>query len=71
VRTVQLANNLARHTAHGWDNPAIPDDLGAIEALLHIGRENLLNRLSVPHEDASRLIQAAHDQNSTLTPDQL
>jgi hypothetical protein len=50
VRTVQLAASLSRHTAQGWNNPAIPDDLSAIESLLHIGREHLLNRVSAPHE---------------------
>ena len=58
VRTVQLATSLARHTAQGWDNAAIPDDLAAIEALLHIGRESLLHRLSVPHEAMEALLQA-------------
>ncbi len=71
VRTVQLANNLARHTAHGWDNPAIPDDLSTIETLLHISRENLLNRLAVPHEDAARLLLIAHEQNGLISPDQV
>jgi HD-like signal output (HDOD) protein len=58
VRTVQLANNLARHTAQGWNNPALPDDLSAIEALLHMNRETLLHRLAVPHEDIDRLLAA-------------
>ena len=58
VRTVQLAANLARHTAHGWDDPAIPDDLSAIESLLHIGREHLLSRVGSPHEAIDRLLAA-------------
>lgn len=36
VRTVELAANLARHTAVNWGNPAIPDDLEAIASLLNI-----------------------------------
>lgn len=68
VRTVQLATNLARHTSQGWDNPAIPDDLAAIEALLHIGRESLLHRLSVPHEAADRLLQAGGRADGALPP---
>lgn len=37
VRNVLLALRLARHTAHGWDNPAVPDDLAEIAALLNLG----------------------------------
>lgn len=38
VRNVHLAIRLARHTAQGWDNPAVPDDLDDIAELLHMGR---------------------------------
>ena len=34
TRTVALAVALARHSANGWDNPALPDDYSAIAALL-------------------------------------
>lgn len=36
VRNVLLAIRLARHTAQGWDNPAIPDDVRDIAALLNL-----------------------------------
>ena len=36
VRNVNLAVALARHSAHGWDNPALPDDYSALAALLNI-----------------------------------
>ena len=36
VRTVTLAVRLARHTAQGWDNPAIPDDVKEIASLLNL-----------------------------------
>jgi HD-like signal output (HDOD) protein len=39
VRNVLLAIRIARHTMHGWDNPAIPDDLRDIAALLRLGIE--------------------------------
>ena len=45
VATVKLANNLARHTAQGWDNAAIPDDLAETAKLLGISEESLLDRL--------------------------
>ncbi|MEK8049663.1 HDOD domain-containing protein [Ideonella sp. DXS22W] len=37
VRNVQLAIRVARHSAHGWDNPALPDDVDAIAQLLNLG----------------------------------
>lgn len=37
VRNVLLAIQVARHSAHGWDNPAIPDDVRAIAELLQLG----------------------------------
>ena len=48
VQNVVLAVNLARHSAEDWNDPALPDDLAAIEKLLHIDRETLLNRLGIP-----------------------
>ncbi len=35
VRNVLLAVRLARHTEHGWDNPALPDDIDEIAVLLN------------------------------------
>lgn len=45
VRNVVLAIRLARHTALGWDNPALPDDLRDIAALLNLGHEPALKLL--------------------------
>lgn len=36
VRNVILAINLARHSANGWDNAALPDDYNDIAQLLHM-----------------------------------
>ena len=36
VRNVLLAVRLARHTAHGWDNAALPDDVADIAGLLNL-----------------------------------
>jgi hypothetical protein len=36
ARTVALAARLARHTAQGWDNPAVPDDVAEIAELLNL-----------------------------------
>ena len=38
VRNVTLALRLARHTAKGWDNQAIPDDIIDIAALLNLSQ---------------------------------
>lgn len=48
VRNVNLAVDLARHVANGWDDAAIPDDLRAIGELFHLGRSNLLERIGAP-----------------------
>jgi HD-like signal output (HDOD) protein len=39
VRNVQLAIRLARHSAQGWDNPALPDDIADLSQLLSISPE--------------------------------
>lgn len=39
VRNVSLAVRLARHSAHSWDDPALPDDYKDIGALLNITPE--------------------------------
>lgn len=39
VRNVLLSIRLARHTAQGWDNPAVPDDVLDIAALLNMSAE--------------------------------
>ena len=36
ARTVELAARLARHTAAGWDNAAIPDDVTEVAAFLNL-----------------------------------
>jgi HD-like signal output (HDOD) protein len=36
ARNVLLAIRLARHTAHGWDNAALPDDVHDIAQLLNL-----------------------------------
>ena len=59
VRTIQLAADFARHLAHGWDDPALADDIAAIEALLHLGREPLLQRLGMPEAIRPRFLPPA------------
>ena len=47
VRNVKLAADLARHSANGWDDAALPDDYRAIETLLNIGHDDFLARIGV------------------------
>jgi len=49
VRNVQLAVNLARHSADGWGNAALPDDYKDIAQLLHVDVERVMHIVGVPH----------------------
>jgi len=42
VLSVVLAIRLARHTAEGWDNPAVPDDITEIAQLLNLSPDAAL-----------------------------
>lgn len=43
VRNVMLAVNLARHSAEGWDNAALPDDYLEIGTLLRMEPERVMS----------------------------
>lgn len=45
VRNVLLAIRVARHSASGWDNAALPDDVNDIADLLHLGADPTLRLL--------------------------
>ena len=45
MRNVNLAIRAARHSAHGWDDPALPDDLRQIGELLQLTPEHTLRLL--------------------------
>ena len=40
VRSVLLAIRVARHSAYGWTNPALPDDIHAVGELLTLGADH-------------------------------
>lgn len=42
---VLLAVDLARHSALGWDHPALPEDYAAIQKLLNLPQEEVLARI--------------------------
>lgn len=53
ARNVTLAVRLARHSANGWDDPALPDDYKDIGELLHLTPDNVMQKVgAVPQEDA-------------------
>lgn len=47
VRNVVLATDLARHSANGWDDAALPDDFTAISDLLHLNVETVFRKLGL------------------------
>lgn len=47
ARNVLLATALARHSANGWDDAALPDDFKAIADLLHLSQESLMRKLGI------------------------
>ena len=59
VRNVKLAVDLARHSADGWNDPALPDDFAAIRDLLRVDQETLVRRLDVDESTAQNLLAMA------------
>ncbi len=55
IRNVKLATDLARHSANGWNDAALPDDFAAIEQLLHLNRDALIQRLGLTDEEKAQL----------------
>ena len=53
VLNVKLAVDLARHSANGWEDAALPDDFSAIEKLLSIGHDQLLVKLGLQAEEST------------------
>jgi hypothetical protein len=51
VRTVQYAVRLARHSAKGWEDPALPDDYRDIANLLNVSPEWVMDRVCEPGDN--------------------
>lgn len=49
VRNVILAVNLARHSANGWDDAALPDDYRDAAELLRMDVERVMRIVGAPH----------------------
>ena len=52
VKNVKLAVDLARHSANGWDDAALPDDYKAVGELLRLNQDTVLKRIGVPQAEA-------------------
>jgi len=48
VKNVTLAVNLARHSANGWNDAALPDDYRDIAELLRIDTDKVMRVVGVP-----------------------
>jgi len=55
VRNVVLAVNLARHSANGWDDAALPDDYRDIGELLRIPAEQVMDMVAADERTADDL----------------
>lgn len=62
-KNVILAVRLARHSAHSWNDPALPDDYKEIGELLHLLPETVMQRVGVPPPEP-----AASAQPETTPP---
>lgn len=60
VRNVKLAVDLARHSADGWSDPALPDDFKGIRELLRINQQSLVRRLGVDEGTSALLLAMEH-----------
>ncbi|MDD5247715.1 MAG: HDOD domain-containing protein [Rhodocyclaceae bacterium] len=61
VRNVKLAVDLARHSANGWDDAALPDDYTAIADLLRVNEPTIKKRIGVPEPQPEPDAAAAAD----------
>lgn len=53
VKNVKLAADLARHSANGWDDPALQDDYLAIRQLLNVSQDELMSWLKPKDKERS------------------
>ena len=58
VRNVLLATALARHSQQGWDNAALPDDVGAIGRLLNLAPPAVWSLIRELDETAAESVPA-------------
>jgi hypothetical protein len=54
VRTVRASVALARHSAHGWDDPALPDDYATLQGLTALPPDQVVRWVRVSALQAAR-----------------
>ncbi|HAF01771.1 MAG TPA: metal-dependent hydrolase, partial [Methylophilaceae bacterium] len=54
VKNVRIAVNLARHSANGWDDAALPDDYKEIAELLRVDVERAMQIVGAPKDGIFR-----------------
>lgn len=69
VMNVALAVDLARHSARGWDDPALPDDYAAAERFLKLPQPELLARIRRTALQAETARDWYHAQEMVIPPD--
>jgi len=60
VRNVYLAVNLARHSANGWDDAALPDDYADIASLLHLKTEEVMTIVGADSKESVDPSESGH-----------
>lgn len=68
VHNVLLAVNLARHSANGWDDAALPDDYKDVADLLHLNLDTVKKRIGAPLPEAGVGEEAASAPGTAETP---
>ena len=64
VRNVKLAVDLARHSANGWDDAALPDDYQAVGELLRLNEPTVKKRIGVPEAETEIVATADASRSS-------
>jgi len=70
VRNVSLAVDLARHSANGWNDAALPDDIRAICGLLQVDAGYLVRGLGLDEAATEHLIEASRPIDGSPQPDE-
>ncbi len=65
VRNVKLAVDLARHSADGWSDAALPDDYKGIRELLRIDQPMLIRRLGLDEATTTLLLAVAESAEAS------
>lgn len=71
IHNVLLAVDLARHSANGWNDAALPDDFTAIGRLLNLNPAALIERLHLSDEEKAALPAIIKERAAAQADDDL